>query len=246
MIKTVFASYFCSTPDPIFISNYRKHVVLDDQKMGFWRGFWKNDYTLILPLIKSVLKNGSNIVIFHDCFENIPTIDGCLWIRVDNNGEYVPTIHRWFVYYEYLKKHKFSNLFMVDSTDVLMLKNHNINNNTLYCGSEFNNKFLCSYVEKKIKHIKILDFDKILDQYKDHTLLNAGIVGGDYNTCLNLLEKLTECHSQFSKNIKISLDAPILNYIIFKYFKDNINYGHHINTRFCHNENNNISIWKHK
>jgi hypothetical protein len=245
MIDMVFASYFCSTPDPLLNNGFdecRQHVIVDDKKPGFW----KNDYTLILPLIDSVLKNGSNIIIFHDCFDDIPNIDGCLWVRVDNNTEYTPTIYRWFVYYEYLKKNKFSNLFMVDSTDVLMLKNDHIKNNTLYCGYEFRDKLLCPYVQKKIKHINILDINEILNQNKDHVLLNAGIVGGDYNICLKLLEKLTQYHYQTSKNIKISLDMPIFNYVLFKYFKDNINYGIHINTRFPLYEYNNTSIWKHK
>jgi hypothetical protein len=242
MINTVLASYFCSTPDPLLLNDYRKHVVRDDQRIDFW----KNDYTLILPLIDSVLKNGSNIVVFHDCFDNIPNIDGCLWVRIENNEEYTPTTYRWFVYYKYLKKHKFSNLFMVDSTDVLMLKNYDIKNNTLYCGSEYKDKLLSTYMKKKFKYITISDFDEVLNQYRDHTLLNAGVVGGDYNICIRLLEKLTQYHSQVSKNIKISLDMPIFNYVLFKYFKDNIDYGIHINTRFHKNEYNDISIWKHK
>jgi hypothetical protein len=242
MISTVFASYFCSTPDPLLPDDkHRKHVIIDDQKMGFW----KKDYAPILPLIHSVLKHGSNIIIFHDCFDDIPNIDGCSWIRVENNKEYVPTVYRWFVYYDYLKKHKCSNLFMVDSTDVLMLKNYDVKNNILYCGNE-KDKFLCPYIQEKIKLITIPDFDKILNQYQDHTLLNAGTLGGDYNICCNFLKLLTEYHSQVSKNINISLDMPIFNYVLFKYFKENINYGIHINTRFWCNEYNNISIWKHK
>jgi hypothetical protein len=242
MIKTVFASYFCSTPDPLSFDKYRRHVVMDDQKIGFW----KKDYTPILPLINSVLNNGSNIVVFHDCLENTPIIDGCLWIRVDNNTEYTPTVYRWFVYYEYLKKHNYSNLFMVDSTDVLMLKNNHIENNILYCGYEFRDKLLCPYIESKIPYISPSNINEVLIQNKDHVLLNCGIVGGDYNMCLNFLKLLTECHSQVSKNIKISLDMPIFNYILHKYFKNNINYGIHINTRFLKHEYNHISIWKHK
>ena len=45
---------------------------------------------------------------------------------------------------------------------------------------------------------------------------------------------------------RLYLDMPILNYVLFKYFKDNIDYGIHINTRFNKNEHNDISIWKHK
>jgi hypothetical protein len=127
-----------------------------------------------------------------------------------------------------------------------MLKNYDIKNNTLYCGSEYKDKLLSTYMKKKFKYITISDFDEVLNQYRDHTLLNAGVVGGDYNICIRLLEKLTQYHSQVSKNIKISLDMPIFNYVLFKYFKENIDYGIHINTRFWCNEYNNISIWKHK
>ena len=94
MIQTVLASYFTTIPDPLPNNRYRQHVLRDRIN----NKFWENNYCSLLPLIHSVIQNKAQILIFHDCFENMPKIPGCSWIKVDYDLQYAPTIYRWFVY----------------------------------------------------------------------------------------------------------------------------------------------------
>lgn len=243
MIQTVLASYFTSIPDPLPDNIYRQHVF----KNQIDNRFWSNDYSSLLPLIDSVINNKSRIIIFHDCFDRTPYINGCTWVKVSYNKIYAPTIYRWFVYYDYLKKNKYDNIFMVDSTDVIMLKNIEIVKNILYCGTEYRDKFCTiDQIIKKLQNITLPDFKDIFVKYNEHILLNAGIIGGTYDICFEFLEKLTYYHNITSQNIEISLDMPIFNYVLLKHFKDKLSFGSHVNTRFGKYEYNNISAWKHK
>lgn len=240
----ILTSYFCTLPDPISKSareyNYKE----------INSNYWMNKHTNILPLINSVKKNNCKIIIFYDDLEETFSNDHCEFIKVNVNNEYTPTISRWFHYKDYLINNEYENIFMTDSTDVLMLKNpfEYVRNNILYCGSEYrvNFSYKYKYIKEKINNIKILDFKNILKNYDNHILLNCGIVGGQYNICLEFLNLLTLYHEQTSKNIKQSLDIPIFNYTLLKHFKYRIKYGQEVHTKFTDNEFNEISWWKHR
>lgn len=227
----VFASYFNTNKDP------QRDI------------YWENDYTPLLPLIESVTSNHIEIVIFHDCFVEVPDIELCTWVYVEPSVEYVPSILRWFVYLDYLYKIEYDNVFMVDSTDVILLKNpfEYIEQNLLYIGDEYNNTWNHPYLKNKEKYISINDYLSIKNQYIDEVLLNAGICGGNIKLIIPFLEQLTQYHTIISKDIiKISLDMPIFNYTLRKHYNSILYTGSTVNTRFKEFETNDISWWKHK
>lgn len=234
MSDIVFASYYTATQDP------QRHT------------FWENDTTDLLPLINSVTSQNIKIIIFHDCFTSTPSIELCEWVYCKPNTLYVPTIVRWFNYLNYLTNCEVlpSRIFMVDSTDVEMLKNPflHILPNKLYCGSEYDNTISHPYINNKKKYFNISDYSVIMNNESDHMLLNCGICGGYTESIIRFLTQLTTYHAVYSRHItKVSLDMPIYNYTLLKHFKNIIEYGSHINTMFKQFETNNTTAWwKHK
>jgi hypothetical protein len=213
---------------------------------------WENDYNSVIPLIWSVVSKGIQIKIFHNCFDKLPPITNCEWILVEPKKEFVPNVARWFVYLDYLVKNydNINHLFMVDSTDVLMLKSpfESLQDNILYCGSEeYGNKLDNKWMQNsQARYLDIPDYQETINENKDIDLINCGVVGGDVNICLNLLTDLCSNHNNFSKNLQTSSDMAIFNYTLMKKYKLNYEQGLHITTPFKQDIENKISWWKHK
>lgn len=232
MSNVVLASYF----------NYTKDPQRDT--------YWSSDYSDLLLLISSVIQFNIEIKIFHNCFESIPTIRNCEWIRVDPDHNYVPTVFRHFVYKNYLKNNHFSKIFMVDSTDVMMLKNpfSYMNSEIIYVGEE-KKKFVSNKWMRKEQSIylkNLTDYEKIIEDNKDRTLLNAGVIGGDYSTIINFLNLSTYYHSNNSKGLSRSTDMAIFNYVVHKHFLESVHHGDTVTTEFKKYLYSNESWWKHK
>lgn len=228
----VLASYFTSQPDP------QKNL------------FWKADINRLYPLIDSVIKKNEKIIIFHDCFDNTHDIKNCEFIRTLPNPYFVPTVARWEIYLDYLSVNskRIKNVFCVDSTDVQMLNNPFpfINLDILYCGSEYQWKVGDRWLQKRKKNINILDYDNVLDENKNNVMLNAGIVGGHVLLVKDFLEKLTDLHNSNSKKVRKSLDMPIFNYCVMKYFPNNYVTGDIVHTPYRRKITQSSSWWKHK
>lgn len=228
----VLASFFNSLPDP------QRNI------------YWESDLTKLYPLINSVISKNEKIIIFHDCFDTIPQIENCEFIKSSPNPDFVPTVARWEIYLDYLNANveNIDKVFCVDSTDVLMLNNPFpfINNDTLYCGSEIQWKIGDRWLQKRRKIIKISDYTDILKLNKNKVMLNAGIVGGDINILLNFLKNLTKLHNLNSKKIKRSLDMPMFNYCMLKYFTNKYVTGDIVHTPYRKRISESTSWWKHK
>jgi len=207
-----------------------------------------------MPLINSVLKNSNaTIIIFHDNFTDLPNIDRCIFKKVDISGLYAVTVERWFHYLKEIKKNsEIENVFMVDSTDVLMLHNPFpfIEDNIIYCGSEYKwrigDRWLKKRRKKLDKEFYFKDYLNLLEENADNDMLNAGIVGGEKKIIIDFLHTLTELHQKHSKNIDKSLDMNMFNYSILKNFNNRYQTGKKIHTRFKDHEQNGTSWWKHK
>jgi hypothetical protein len=115
----------------------------------------------------------------------------------------------------------------------------------IHTGNEYNKVVSCKYVMKKTAHFTISDFEDVIRSASQEALLNAGICGGETGIVISFLERLTELHKQHSQNITTSLDMPIYNYTILKYFENYFS-GETVNTRFKKEEINETSWWKHK
>lgn len=232
MKRLVIASYFNSLPDP------QREIT------------WQEAPDDLFPLIDSVVKNGEQIRIFHDCFDNPPIIKNCEWIRVLPTTEYALTVYRWIVYYDYLQNLEYlpDSIFCVDSTDVEMLNNpfELIDDKTLYCGSDQDWKVKNRVLEKKGKIFTAPDYLSVLKENADQQMLNAGIIGGSSEVVLEFLQELVPLHERYSKNIKKSLDMPAFNYVILKFFSSRFITGHPIHTPFKREIYDQTCWWKHK
>jgi len=49
---------------------------------------WNSDYNEVINLINSVVGKGIKIKIFHNCFNDVPEIELCEWIRVESGIGY--------------------------------------------------------------------------------------------------------------------------------------------------------------
>jgi hypothetical protein len=229
---------------PVVLASYFNHK--DDPQR---KTVWEPDHTKLLPLIHSVIEHGIDIKIFHNCFDNLPILDRCEWIEVEADQRYTPNILRYVKYLEYLPNHpEYTKIFFVDSTDVEMLKNpfDQLKQGVLYVGDE-RMKVGNDWMQRtQGQYLKIPDYKTIIDKYKGEPLLNCGIIGGDRETVLRFLGQLTQTHEQYSRNLSSSSDMSVFNYTILKHFKDIIEHGPHVNTRFKQYERNDISWWKHK
>jgi hypothetical protein len=238
MNNIVLSSYFNYRYDP-----QRKNVV------------WNNDVNSVMNLINSVTKNKVHIKIFHDCFDNIPNINYCEFIKIKPDKNYTPNVTRWITYYNYLTNINLplEKIFMVDATDVEMLTNpfDYLQENVIYTGNEFDKKMNDSFLikNKRIKYIKIPDYLNIIKKNADSkkTLINCGICGGHYDIITNFLSKLTHYQTIYAKGIlKQSVDTQFYVYTLLKHFRKNIEQGSHINTRFRKKEYIKDVWWKHK
>lgn len=235
-MKLVFASYFTGTQDP-----QRKKT-------------WSDNPDNVDRLITSVVRRNQQIVIFHDCFFEAPRINGCQWIdaRDSMTGVYTASVLRWFRYLHYLNQleQKPEYLFMVDSTDVEMLSDPfpHLKDNILYCGDEAKSTIGCSWLKKKSARFTAPDYNQVLGPFNDSTLLNAGIVGGHINICLEFLNLLTDYHIKYNAvtDASESMDMPAFNYTILKHFSSRIVHGDPVNTRFKSNQWDHTKWWKHK
>jgi hypothetical protein len=211
---------------------------------------WSSDPKLLLPLIESVVdKSDATVVIFYDNLEYIPKIERCIFKKVNISNLYAVTVERWFHYLNEINcNNDITNLFMVDSTDVKMLNNPFINlaKDQIYCGSEYRWLVGDRWLKKRRKKFHIEDYLQVLEKNSNNTMLNAGIVGSDIKTATKFLEILTRLHRTHSQKIIKSLDMPIFNYTILKYFQKNYITGNQVHTPYKDNIKSGESWWKHK
>jgi hypothetical protein len=210
--------------------------------------YMRNDVELLMPLINSM--KGQRMVILHDNIHKVPTIDNVEFIKV--NTSISPYWERWVQYYKYLIEHpEIENVFMVDGTDVEMLKNPfpEILPNELYVGYEVE-KLGCAYMLNNHPSTLMQNFIKL---NRNQTLLNAGTLGGNRNLVMDFIRKLLNVYSENKHNVNFGKDKTIgvgdmagFNYTARKWFNDKISFGKHVNTVFKKYEYTDYSWFKHK
>ena len=225
----VLASYFNSNPDP------QRGVTWDDSGNA------------LQPLIRSCEKSGVPLKIFHDCIDRP---DDDIFIRIPTQSNYSPNVYRWMVYRMFLEAEEYDNVFMVDSTDVEVLRNPflSLNPNRIYVGNEWNMKVENNWMQKNQEPLlrSIKDYRKIISENGKEVLPNCGIVGGSHEIVMEYLGYRVQYHEKHTHGILKSTDMAIFNYILWKHFKGRMTSGIKVNTRFKANEYNKISYFKHK
>ena len=220
-----------------------------------------DDFSIVSEWAKSVSELKLQGIIFHNnfseqtCKEN--QSEYIRFIKVDYNKKFKPNVYRYFIYNQFLKQyaHSIKNVFFTDVSDVIVLRNPFLdtlyldNPNSIFCGDEpeiLNNEWMQNHSQHLRNHIS--DYTSFESNFKDHTLLNCGIIGGAITTIKPFIEKLWAIHQQFnSENSTLYTgDMGAFNYLIRTQYNANIIHGSPVNSEFKKYETETSCWFKHK
>lgn len=210
---------------------------------------WSSELESLNPLIESCIKHKQTLLIFTDC--NHPQDSKYIkFIKTIPSKSHSPNVYRWIVYQDWMRNNTFNKIWMVDSTDVVLLRNpfDIINDGMLYCGDEYDmltdNQWMRVHQER---YLHIDDYRIVISRYAKERLINCGLVGGGHFIMVGLVNTWANLHKTHTVGLRVSTDMAIFNYVARKYYNYILVTGEKINTKFKHEEQNNkIAIWKHK
>jgi hypothetical protein len=221
-----------------------------------------NDYSLIKDWCESVMHFDLQGIIFHNnyagSFCEEFSNQNIQFVRVEFDAKFKPNVFRYLVYEDFLKYHaqQIKNVFVTDITDVVLLENpfevplFKANKGHIFCGDEpkvLNNDWMKSHAE----HLrnKIEDYADYEENFKESTLLNCGIIGGNVKVMQELIQKLSKIHQQynFDNDTAYTGDMGAFNYLIRTQFNERTLHGFPINTEFKAYQNTRNDCWfRHK
>lgn len=227
----------------ILITTYFTGVA-DPQRNGKWQPKPEE----LQPLIASL--KGQKLIVLHDCLDAQDTIN-VKYVRVETRIN--PYFQRWFSYYAYLKTnmHAIDKVFCIDATDISLLKNpfNQVLPGAIYTGDELE-VVGCQWLVNHHKHPVL---QKFFAEYKDHQLINAGILGGEVGAILPFIKDMIDFYfdaesDAFHKKQSGAgeTDMGTFNYMAYTRHQDKIRHGVFVNTKFKANETNIVSWFKHK
>lgn len=186
-------------------------------------------------------------IVFHNAFSdkrvNEFENEYIKFIKVEECKGFYPSAYRYFVYRDFLQKYssEFSNVFITDILDVVVLKNpfnqelFLSNRNKIFCGDELTTAD-CEWMRNHNAHLrkKIPDFVYYEDKFRNHTLLNAGIIGGSMILMKSLIEEMASIHEQYNydNNINYTGDMGVVNYLLRKKYNNRLIHGDPVNTKY--------------
>tara|TARA_Y100001970_G_scaffold186363_1_gene226664 strand:+ start:8407 stop:9213 length:807 start_codon:yes stop_codon:yes gene_type:complete len=209
-----------------------------------------NDIKYIKSWYESIKKLGLNGIVFHDGLSNdfikkYQTNKIKFEYVNPKSFKYSLNDQRFVIYLDYLKKHpEIEKVFMTDGNDVKVVQDpfKYIKKAKYYVGSE----------EKTIGNSKwILHKFKILNKsnkynsyFKENRLLNAGILGGGCDNIIKMLHKMRDIFNDYDESmLKSNLNMVVFNYVLYKYFPNNIVTRPPIHSLFKKYENNRKDVW---
>jgi hypothetical protein len=219
----------------------------------------EDDISIIEAWASSIVGLGLQGVVFHNSLSenSIAKYKGNInFVKVQFNEMYNTNIFRYFLYSDFLKANKVDNVFFTDITDVVVLKNPFtqpifINNtNHIFCGDEpklLGNEWMIDHSA----HLrsKIMDYALYEEKFKEATLLNCGVVGGNIKIMQPFLEKLCNIHESFNadNNTAYTGDMGAFNYLARTQYNEHIIHGAPVNTIFKMYETVRMDCWfRHK
>ena len=197
-----------------------------------------NDFQYIKPWYDSIKKLGLKGVIFHDgmndTFIKKYQTDNIKFVYVDSNSyEYSLNDLRYFVYLDYIKKHKnIENIFMTDGNDVTVVKSPFNKFNKICVGNEPVKISNSSWMKKKIKRFNHNNTKKFIFN-ESNQIYNAGILGGRRDYVLKFLENMVNIFENFDEEQKReNLNMIVFNYVVYKVFNENVVSGFPLNSDY--------------
>lgn len=208
----------------VILTNYL--CLKDPQNNEDWT--IENKDKILKPLWSSAKKNECEVVILEDTGD-------------DDN----PYFQRWINIEKCLEENKdIDKVFCVDAGDVLMLKNpfEELIDGVIYIGTQ-NEKVGTLWLIYNHNSYPEIDF---INLYRDHKLLNAGILGGDREVVLDYVKEINRLRAETKKAHRSLTDMCIFNIVGWTKFKSKMVIGKMVNTNFGEFETNETSWFKHK
>jgi hypothetical protein len=223
---------------------------------------WESDnFDYIKDWYNSIIKNELKAIVFHNTFSEETVIkysnENITFTRIEYEGYLNPNVYRYFVYKKYLEENlnNIDNIFITDISDVVVLQNpfkselFKNNNNNIFCGDEetiLNSEWMIKHNEHLRNNIE--NFGNYEYKFSNHKLLNCGIIGGDVNTMISLIDDICKIHESvtISNKTKYTCDMGVFNYVVRSKYNNIILYGNPVNTRFKYYENNFNCWFQHK
>lgn len=229
-----------------------KNVILACQISGIFdvnrnETLLDDDYSLIEDWCESIKRLNLQGIIFHNNYSETFCEQYCSkniqFVKVQYETNFKPNVYRYLMYEDFLKLYskQIENIFLTDISDVVVIKNpfeeafFRENPDAIFCGDEpkiLENDWMKSHSE----HLrsKIEDYANYEEKFKNETLLNCGIIGGNFNVMSAFIEQLTMVHRQYNFDNKTAYtgDMGAFNYLIRTRFNNKLRHGFPINTEF--------------
>ena len=220
-----------------------------------------DDFSLVADWANSITQMGLQGVIFHNNFSErtcqLYQSDHIKFVKIEYNNQFNPNIFRYILYAQFLKKyvHQVKNIFFTDVSDVVVLKNpfsysfFTDNPSFIFCGDE-PTQLDNEWMQQHAKHLRdqIADYAQYEFDFKNHTLLNCGIMGGAVTVMYKFINELSAIHEQYNaaNTTAYTGDMGAFNYLIRTKYNHLVKHGKPVNTIFKGYEMDNACWFKHK
>jgi hypothetical protein len=207
---------------------------------------WIADKKLVQTLISSCQRVGLPVKILTNCFPS-----NNIFVRCYPPDNMLPNMARWLCIRSYLEIQKPEWFFCVDSTDVEVMRIPEIEKGYIYSGDEIKmtvgNEWMRKYQRT---HVRIKDYDQVINANKDKRLLNCGVVGGYYEDVYPFIVELSGLHHLHSRHNDLkaagSVDMATYNYLIYKKYIDKVVHGFPVNSDFKEFQTDTQAWFRHK
>jgi hypothetical protein len=222
----------------------------------------EDTYELVQEWAESVAAAKLTGVIFHNNFSEETCArfenEHISFERISYNPKYNPNVYRYFVYRDFVAKHKdkIQGVFVTDVSDVTLAQNPFVHPlylakpDMLFCGDEpktLNNEWMLAHAE----HLRsqILDYAGYEERFADEVLLNCGVFGGAFPLFYDFLQQLCTIHETYNQHNKTAYtgDMGAFNYLARTRFNSTLFHGAPVNTVFKAYESDRADCWfRHK
>lgn len=197
---------------------------------------WKADEGELAELIKSM--KGQRLIILNDCFPE--RVEGNVeWVRVESIV--TPYFQRWLSPFQWLRDNPHvDNVFIVDATDVRMLKNpfnEYLDPTKLYVGDEpatVGSRWMLLHSN----HPKLKQF---IRSNSRKPLLNCGVVGGSREIVMSLISDIYNFY--FEHDRSETVEMGVFNYLLYTKYAHRVVHNRKITTVFKKLDYDNKEAW---
>lgn len=145
--------------------------------------------------------------------------------------------NKMLLFRDHLKKYRifYDKVLLSDIFDVVVLKPNLfdfIQDDKLYVGDESNKLNIDFIYWDSQALLRCQLFNSWYNDNKDKTLLNTGLIAGNINLVIELLDKVCDLILRYCKNYDEGNDMFILNYVCYEYYNDILVHGKPFNTEF--------------